>query len=209
MEEIAVLDFETTGLSAGLDRPTEIAVVIVRDGEAVDRYQSLMNPGCRIPWEVQRLTGISDEMVRDAPPVEAVMREAAAFVSGRPLVAHNAAFDRRFWSWELERIGIEAAHAFACTLLLARRVYPEAGSHRLGHLSAHLGLYDTGRAHRALADVLTTVQLWNRICEDVGHRHAIDNVDHALLMQVQSRPRQAVPGFLQSCGQRACAVPAH
>ena len=98
MEVVAVIDFETTGLSpAQGDRATEIAVVILQDGQVVERYQSLMNAGVRIPSFIQELTGISNAMIRSAPPVADVMREVSAFVGDHPLVAHNASFDCKFW----------------------------------------------------------------------------------------------------------------
>lgn len=201
MEEIAVLDFETTGLSAGNDRPTEIAIAIVRDGVVIDRFQSLMNPGRRIPAEVVHLTGITNDMVAVAPPVARVMREAARFVAARPLVAHNAAFDRGFWLFELARLGLDMRSDFACTMLLARRIYPGVPNHRLATLRDHLRLLPTGRAHRALADVLTTVQLWQRIRDDIATRYAISGIGHATLCQVQRRARAAVPRFLADVAQ--------
>ena len=201
MEEIAVLDFETTGLAAGHDRPTEIAVAIVRDGVVIDRFQSLMNPGRRIPADVVHLTGITNDMVALAPPVARVMREAARFVAARPLVAHNASFDRGFWLSELQRLGLDPQPDFACTMLLARRIYPMAPNHRLATLRDHLRLAHTGRAHRALADVLTTVQLWQRIREDIATRYAISGIGHAVLCQVQRRARTAVPRFLAEFAQ--------
>ncbi|AKS43220.1 3'-5' exonuclease [Wenzhouxiangella marina] len=88
--QYSVIDFETTGLSPACGaRPTEIAVVRIRGGEIVDRYQSLMNPGVPIPYDIQAFTGITDAMVRRAPPVEAVMAQAVDFVGGDPIVAHK------------------------------------------------------------------------------------------------------------------------
>jgi DNA polymerase-3 subunit epsilon len=112
METLAVIDFETTGISPRQgDRATEIAVMLVRDGEIVDRYQSLMNAGLRVSGFITALTGITNAMVRAAPPAAKVMREAALFVGRHPLVAHNASFDRSFWDAELERVGLSmAAH---------------------------------------------------------------------------------------------------
>jgi DNA polymerase-3 subunit epsilon len=208
MEEIAVLDFETTGLSPGQDRPTEIAIALVREGVVIDRFQSLMNPGRWIASDVAHLTGITNDLVADAPPVHRVMREAARFVSGRPLVAHNAAFDRGFWTSELQRLGLASTAEFACTMLLARRLYPDAPNHRLGTLAAHLGLRDTGRAHRALADVLMTVQLWQRIRRDIATGYALEQIGHRLLCQVQRRQRAAVPRFLTEQADRARRDPA-
>lgn len=198
METVAVLDFETTGLSPAMgDRATEIAIVLVRDGHVVDRYQSLMNAGCRIPGEVTALTGITNAMIAAAPPVAEVMRQAAQFVGVHPVVAHNAAFDRRFWQAELERLDIRSASAFACTLLLARRLYPKSHNHRLSTLVQMLGLPQAGRAHRAMADAEMTGHLWCRIRTDVCDAYAIRDVGHALLTRVQTTSRTQVPRFLR------------
>ncbi len=127
MQTIAVLDFETTGLSPSRgDRATEIAVILLRDGEIVDRYQSLMNAGKRIPSQVVSLTGITNDMIAAAPAAPKVMSEAARFVGRHPVVAHNAGFDRRFWQAELGLLGIPASQNFACTMLTSRRIYPHA-----------------------------------------------------------------------------------
>jgi len=108
-------------------------------------------------------------------------------------VAHNAAFDRGFWHAEATLAGCEPdpAHVFACTLLLARRLYPQAANHRLGTLAAFHHLPDTGRAHRALADATTTAHLLLRIQQDLAARLDRDPaavVDHALLCAVQAAP---------------------
>ena len=120
MSTIAVIDFETTGISPNMgDRATEVAIVLLEGGQVVDRFQSLMNAGVRVNSFITQLTGITNEMVQAAPPVEQVMCEAARFVAGRPMVAHNAAFDKKFWQAELARCGEDGAHPFACTLLLS------------------------------------------------------------------------------------------
>jgi DNA polymerase III subunit epsilon len=109
MEPVVVIDFETTGLSPEHGaRATEIAAVLVRNGQVVDRYQSLMNAGQRIPPFIQSLTGITNSMIRTAPPAPQVMAEVADFVGDYPLIAHNASFDRKFWQAELARIGYQA-----------------------------------------------------------------------------------------------------
>jgi DNA polymerase III epsilon subunit-like protein len=106
MSSIAIIDFETTGISPNMgDRATEVAIVMLEGGQVVDRYQSLMNAGVRVNSFITQLTGITNEMVQAAPPAEQVMREAARFVGGRPMVAHNAAFDKKFWQAELARCG--------------------------------------------------------------------------------------------------------
>lgn len=195
----AVIDFETTGLSPGMGaRPTEIAIVLI-DGETIiDRYQSLMNPGVPIPYDIQRLTGITDKMVKVAPPVESVMHEAAEFVDLHPLVAHNAAFDCKFWDMELHQIGRQRQQEFICSLLLARRIFPEASNHKLGTLVQSLGLPSTGRYHRALADAEATAYLLLRIESELMHRFHLSAVSHELLLSIQKAHRSK----LASCVRR-------
>lgn len=197
MQTVAVIDFETTGISPAQGaRATEIAAVLVCEGEIVGRFQSLMNSGAWVPPFIEQLTGISNAMLANAPPARAVVRELMQFTRGCPLVAHNAAFDRGFWAAEAALAGCEPdpAHHFACTLLLSRRLYPQAANHRLGTLAALQGLPDNGRAHRALADALTTAQLLLRLQHDVGQSFGAElagaPVSHGLLCELQRTPRQ-------------------
>ncbi|KAG8154022.1 3'-5' exonuclease [Burkholderia catarinensis] len=199
MQTVAVLDFETTGLSPNLgDRATEIAVILLRDGQIVDRFQSLMNAGRRIPSDVVALTGITNDMIASAPPASTVMKEAAAFVGKHAVVAHNAGFDKRFWQAELELLGLSAEHAFACTMLVARRIYPHALSHRLSNLADMLQLPKTGRAHRAMVDAEMASHLWCRLQHDITRTYGLDRIDHALMTRVQTTAKAKVPMYLRS-----------
>jgi len=198
MNTIAVIDFETTGISPTLgDRATEVAIVLLEGGRVVDRFQSLMNAGVRINSFITQLTGITNEMVQVAPPAEQVMREAARFVAGRPMAAHNAAFDKKFWQAELARCGEDGAHPFACTLLLSRRMYPQAPNHKLGTLAALHHLPAAGRAHRALADAEVAAALLAHMQLDLKTRHGCVVPDHALLMGLQRTSRHLVGGYLK------------
>ncbi|MDZ7592104.1 MAG: 3'-5' exonuclease [Rubrivivax sp.] len=210
METLAVIDFETTGLSPAQGaRATEVAAVLVQGGQVVGRFQSLMNSGTRVPPFIEQLTGISNAMLARAPPARGVMHEVMRFTRGCPLVAHNAAFDRGFWLAEAERAECEAdtAHRFACTLLLSRRLYPQAANHRLGTLAALHRLPDAGRAHRALADALTTAQLLLRLQQDLDERFATvlagRPVDHALLCELQRAPSTRLESCLARTGPRS------
>ena len=123
-DTLAVIDFETNGdMPRRGGRPTEIAAVLVRDGLIVDRYQSLMNAGVYVPYYIEELTGISNEMLRTAPPAAQVMTEVFDFVGQAKLVAHNASFDKIFWDAELARLQRCRTVDFACTVLLSRRVF--------------------------------------------------------------------------------------
>jgi DNA polymerase-3 subunit epsilon len=201
---MAVIDFETTGISPEQGaRATEVAIVLVEQGRVVDRYQSLMNAGVRIPPFITQLTGISNAMVAHAPPANQVMREASHFVGEVPLVAHNASFDRKFWVAELARAGLPAPQAFACTLLLARRLYPQAPNHKLGTLVDLHGLPRTGAAHRALADAEMAAELLLRIQHDLRQRYRLTAVDHPLLVTLQQCQRHEVHRLMAARAQAA------
>ena len=192
----AVLDFETSGLSPSVgSRVTEVAVVLWQDGREVGSYQSLMNASVRVPAEIERLTGISNAMLRTAPPAATVMREVADFVGGIPLVAHNAAFDRKFWDHELGLLGRQRQQEFACTLLLARRLLPQAPDHKLGTLTRWAGLPDAGRAHRALADARMAAHLLQYLLETASRKHGATRLDHRQLCQLQKVSASKVADF--------------
>ena len=197
----AVIDFETTGLSPALGaRPTEVAIVLIAEGKIIDRFQSLMNPGISIPYDIQALTGITDAMVRKSPKVEAVMRDAVQFVGTHPIVAHNAAFDSKFWDAELRRINGRRKQEFACSMLLARRIFPEAPNHKLGTLVRTLGLPATGRYHRALADAEATAYLLLHIQQELQRRFHLSAVSHELLVAIQTASRSQLDACIRRYG---------
>ena len=203
IQHYAVIDFETTGLSpAHGARPTEIAVVMVRGGEIVDRFQSLMNPGVPIPRDIQAFTGITDAMVRRAPPVRAVMAEAVRFAGGSPIVAHNAAFDRKFWEHETAALPDVGRSTFLCSLLLSRRLFPDAPNHRLATLVRALRLPSDGRFHRALADAECTAHLFIRLQREIARVFGIENCACELLLQMQATNRHQ----LERCVRRYVAA---
>jgi DNA polymerase-3 subunit epsilon len=198
LTRIAVIDFETTGLSPALgDRATEVAIVMLEGGEVVGRFQSLMNAGVRISSFIESFTGISNAMVEAAPPAAEVMAAASRFVGDAPMVAHNASFDRRYWTAELARLDLPAPQPFACTVLLSRRLYPQARSHSLGSMAALHQLPSAGRAHRAMADAEVAAALLARIQTDLCQRFDLPEALHPLLMKIQSSPKHAVAGAIQ------------
>jgi DNA polymerase-3 subunit epsilon len=205
MTRIAVIDFETTGLSPAMgDRATEVAIVMLEGGAVVGRFQSLMNAGVRISSFIESFTGISNAMVEAAPPAAEVMAAASRFVGDAPMVAHNASFDRRYWAAELARLDQPAAQPFACTVLLSRRLYPQARSHSLGAMAALHQLPSAGRAHRAMADAEVAAALLARIQTDLCQRFGLPEAIHPLLMKIQSSPKNALAGAIEK--YRASAV---
>ena len=198
MEIVAVIDFETTGLSpAQGDRATEIAAVLLCDGKVIDRYQSLMNAGVRIPSYIEELTGISSAMLRNAPPAAEVMREVSDFVGSHPLVAHNASFDCKFWDAELARIERRRQQEFACSMLLARRLFPQAPSHQLGVLVDFAKLPVAGRYHRALADAQMAASLLTHLEDELRRRYKLRDVSHELLRKIQKIPKNQLDQCLE------------
>jgi len=208
MTRIAVIDFETTGISPALgDRATEVAIVLLEHGQVVDRFQSLMNAGVYIPSFITQLTGITNLMVATAPRAGQVMADAARFVGEAPMVAHNASFDRRYWQAELALAGLSAPQPFACTVLLSRRLYPEATSHKLGALVQRLRLPQTGAAHRAMVDAEMAAALLTRLQQDLRTRHRVADPDHAFLMALQRCSKAALPRWLaQRCAPLTVAA---
>ena len=200
MDRFAVLDFETTGLSAGDDRIIEVGVAIIAEGKVVDTFSQLMSPGRRLPSFITSLTGITDAMVRDQPQPEAVMPRLRAFLGDLPCVAHNAGFDQRFFTSEMERADESHERTFLCSLLLSRRLVAGATSHRLGALAEFLSLEPPAafHAHRALDDVLLTCSLWQHLLALVQRQLGGRPPTIHEVQQLMRHSKAKVPQLLQS-----------
>ena len=153
------LDFETTGFSPASDGITEIGAVKVLDGEIVQRFSTLVNPGKSIPYAVTKLTGISDSMVRDCPRIREILPVFLGFLGSLPLVAHNARFDGEFLAHNLIKIDREIDNPMADTLQRAREVCPGLPSYKLGDLTARFSI-PLHNAHRAWCDAEATARLY-------------------------------------------------
>lgn len=201
-DTVIVLDFETSGLSPDRgDRAIEVGAVRVEAGKITGRFQSLMNPGIRVSSFIEDYTGISNRMLRAAPPCKTVMASLADFIAGHDLVAHNAAFDQRFLDAECQRIRRRRAGAFACSMLAARRVYPDAPDHKLGTLVAFNRLPVSGTFHRALADAEMTAHLWIGMLRDIREQHCIRHIPFLLMQELTRVPRAAAERFLRQHGK--------
>ncbi|MCK9399656.1 MAG: exonuclease domain-containing protein [Bacteroidales bacterium] len=154
----AIVDIETTGLNARKDRITEIAIFI-HDGEkVVEKFESLINPECRIPFHITALTGISNKMVAEAPHFFEVARQIVELTDGKTIVAHNASFDYNFIRCEFKRLMYDYTRRTLCTKKLSRKLMPGIQSYGLGNLARILNITNPAR-HRAAGDALTTVSL--------------------------------------------------
>ncbi len=196
-ETIIVLDFETSGISPDCgDRAIEIGAVKLKAGQIVDRFQSLMNPGIPISSFIESYTGITNQMVQDAPKASDVMCEFSSFIGNTPLVAHNASFDKRFLHAEFDRIGLQCRQDFGCSMLTARRIYPDAPNHKLETLVRYKNLQTDGTFHRALADAEMTAYLWLAMTEDLCSCYGFDAVSFALMRELAKVPKAQVGPFL-------------
>lgn len=145
------MDLETTGGHAGRDRIMEAGIVLMQDGEVVEEYSTLVNPGVRIPYAIQQFTGITEAMVADAPPFEAVAEAIESRLAGSLFVAHNARFDYGFLRNEFRRLGRRFRAPVLCTVRLSRALTPEERGHNLDAVMQRHGIACDAR-HRALGD---------------------------------------------------------
>jgi len=195
---VIVLDFETSGLSPHYgDRPIEIGAVRIENNMVTDRFQSLMNPGFRISSFIESYTGITNDMVAAAPPCAEVMEAFAEFIGDQPLVAHNASFDGKFLDAELAGIGRERKSTMACSMLAARRVYPDAPNHKLGTLVRYCGIYTDGTFHRALADAEMTGHLWIAMTDAIQDAFGINQVSFDLMRKVSRIAKAKAPAYFE------------
>ncbi|MRI34458.1 DNA polymerase III subunit epsilon [Endozoicomonas sp. OPT23] len=194
---VVVLDFETTGLSPDMgDRAIEIGAVLLENGKITDRFQKLMNPDRRINSFIENYTGISNAMIKSADSCASVMKEFGQFIEGHNLVAHNASFDKKFLDAELLLADSNYRGSFACSMLIARRLYQDAPNHKLGTLVRYKNLPTEGVFHRALADAEMTAHLWLEMLNDLNNSHQLDHIPFSLMNTLSRTPKHSVDRLL-------------
>jgi len=201
---IAFVDVETTGTAPGAARVTEIGIVRVIEGEVVEEWSSLVNPECSIPEAIQALTGITNDMVRNAPTFAQIRREVMQRLEGSLFVAHNARFDYGFLKHEFKRLEMAFTAEVLCTVRLSRRLFPEATGHGLDAVVARHGLEGAFAAdpatragrHSALGDARV---LWHfvRLLYRLKDPEEIDAAVKRLL-KIPSLPPQLPPDALEA-----------
>ncbi len=160
--EYIIVDFETTGSLAPIDRIIEVGAVLFSRGEIIDYFSSLVHPGRSIPPFITFLTGITPEMLRSAPPPEVVIPKLMDLVKDRIFVAHNARFDLTFLNYELERLGLPQYQGdVLCTLNMARRIL-NLSKRGLDSLAEYFGIEIIHR-HRAVYDAEATALILDRM----------------------------------------------
>jgi DNA polymerase-3 subunit epsilon len=161
-QDPVVVDIETTGAWSNGDRITEIGAVKVRNHRVVDEWHSLLNPQRTIPAKIVQLTGITNEMVRNAPPFSEVADSFMQFMADGIFVAHNVNFDYGFIAYEFERLERRFRFPKLCTCAGMRRRYPGHKSYGLGALCEIYGI-ELENHHRALCDARASAHLLNLI----------------------------------------------
>ncbi len=156
----AIIDIETTGGNPREDKITEIAVLL-HDGQRIVReFSTLVNPECRIPYNIRALTGITNEMVADAPKFFEIARELVELTQDAIFVAHNVAFDYGFVRSEFRRLGFDYKRDQLCTVKLSRKLIPGHRSYSLGRICEELNIA-INRRHRAMGDAVATAGLFD------------------------------------------------
>ncbi|MDD2418404.1 MAG: PHP domain-containing protein, partial [Oscillospiraceae bacterium] len=175
--DFIVFDIETTGLNAQNDRMTEIGALHVCKGEVLDSFSTFVNPGCPISKKITEITGITDEMVKDAPGEKQALEMFYSFCGdNKVLVAHNAPFDTSFIKAASKRCSIKYFFTSLDTLPICRALYPELKNHKLNTVAAHVGFTDFNH-HRALDDARALSHIFVKLIDRLKNQRNITMVD--------------------------------
>lgn len=173
----SIIDIETTGHSYKNGKITEIALYQHNGQKLTGSYSTFINPEMDIPYFITELTGIDNDMVRNAPKFYEVAKTIVKMTEGRTFVAHNVSFDYKFIKEEFNRLGFNYDRKTMCTVKLSRKLLPGHKSYSLGKLCSDIGIEINGR-HRAAGDALATVKLFEILLkknEIIGNPRAINN----------------------------------
>lgn len=165
------VDLETTGIGAKREKITEIGMVKVVEGVVVETYHTMVNPHREIPERIVELTGITDDMVKDAPDITEVLPQVIAFCEGFPLLGHQIIFDYGFLTQAAVNMKLEFKKDAVDTLKLCRYLMPGSEKKNLGAACSYFGI-DPETAHRALSDAMSTHLLYAKLMEQFGESRA-------------------------------------
>jgi DNA polymerase-3 subunit epsilon len=193
-----IIDIETTG-GRKTDKITEIAIFVHDGKKIVDEFSTLINPEITIPYFISNLTGITNEMVAEAPKFYEVAKKIVEMTTDKVFVAHSASFDYHFLKNEFKSLGFEFKRKTLCTVKLSRKLIPMQNSYSLGELCSELGIEIKDR-HRAAGDALATAKLFEYLLAINGNAvdlfaslriNSIDNLHHLLdKRKIESLPEE-------------------
>lgn len=170
IEEFVIIDIETTGLDSRSDKIVELAGIKIKQGEIVDTFCSLVNPGVPIPKEATMIHHITDKMVKNAPRINVVLPKFLDFIGELPVGGHNIKFDYDFIQYNAYLLGKSFNNPYFDTLSLCRKAFPNLKSHKLGAMIEYLKI-DVKNQHRAFDDVLATAKIYFKCCEVLKGKH--------------------------------------
>jgi DNA polymerase-3 subunit epsilon len=192
-DNLVFVDLETTGGNPAYHRITEVGIVRVQNGVLLEEWSSLVNPECPISPYIEAFTGISSEMVADAPLFADIAATVLEKLRGAVFIAHNARFDYSFLRSEFRKVGVDYASEALCTVKLSRRLFPEHARHNLDAVIERHGLACSAR-HRALGDAQVLKDLWLKLKEEVPADVLAAAAAHAAL-SVPKLPAHLPPGL--------------
>jgi DNA polymerase III subunit epsilon len=192
-DNLVFVDLETTGGNPAYHRITEVGIVRVQNGVLLEEWSSLVNPECPISPYIEAFTGISSEMVADAPLFADIAATVLEKLRGAVFIAHNARFDYSFLRSEFRKVGVDFASEVLCTVKLSRRLFPEHVRHNLDAVIERHGLACSAR-HRALGDAQVLKDLWLKLKEEVPADVLAAAAAHAAL-SVPKLPAHLPPGL--------------
>jgi DNA polymerase-3 subunit epsilon len=193
-DTLAFVDLETTGGNPAYHRITEVGIVLMQNGVLLEEWSSLVNPECPISPYIEAFTGISSEMVADAPLFGDIAATVLEKLRGAVFVAHNARFDYSFLRSEFRRMGVEFSAEVMCTVKLSRRLFPEHARHNLDAVMERHGL-TCGARHRALGDAQVLKDLWLKLGREIPEGVLLLAASHAVLA-VPRLPAHLPPGLV-------------
>lgn len=160
----AIIDIETTGIKPSLEKITEIAVFIFDGNQIIDRFSTLVNPERNIPYQITKITGITNQMVANAPKFYEIAKKIIELTENRIFIAHNVQFDYAFLKEEFKRLGFYYKRKTLCTVKLSRKIIPNLPSYSLGNLCQSIDIPIFNR-HRAAGNAEATVKLFQKLLE--------------------------------------------
>jgi len=173
--KFAVVDLETTGGIPKRDKITEIAIIVYDGEKIIAEFQSLINPERSIPANITRITGISNDMVADAPKFYEVAKQVVEYTEGCIFVAHNVRFDYQFLVREFKQLGYTFTRRNLCTVKLSRKAFPGLHSYSLGNLIRYFKISVENR-HRAYDDAWATTILLGKIFEQQENKKDVQQL---------------------------------
>lgn len=199
----AVVDLETTGGTPKRDKITEVAIILFDGKERIKEYQSLVNPERTIPSNITRITGITNEMVVDAPKFYEIAKDIIEIMEGAIFVAHNVRFDYNFLRSEFRSLGYTFTKRNLCTVRLSRKAFPRLQSYSLGNLIKHFGIKVENR-HRAYDDAYATTILLEKIFAEQATKKEVNKLVTASL-KLTKLPKALKPEDITKLPE-ACGV---